>query len=165
MCGLWGFLPPSPQLLNPKSVCFLSLELSLSLFLVEFHWPVAYFVFFSFSILNNTTGIQKQFPLSVFVFIDSLLVSASQDAGSGYAISCINNLELHFGAGHTCLLSYFTLVCLWCVRTAGGRAYGHVIIKISRMGRLPHIFLGMGLRSSAELHYNYVGGSFEGWLV
>ena len=26
-------------------------------------------------------AIQKQFPLSVFVFIDSLLVSASQDAG------------------------------------------------------------------------------------
>ena len=35
-----------------------------------------------------------------------------------------NNLELHFGC-HTCQLSYFTLVCLWCGRTvsrAGGRS-------------------------------------------
>ena len=38
--------------------------------------------------------------LSVFVFIDSLVVSALQDAG-GYAISRQNNLELHLGC-HTC---------------------------------------------------------------
>ena len=41
---------------------------------------------------------------------------------------------------HTCWLSYFTLVCLWCGRTvawAGDRTvYGHVITKFSRMGRL-----------------------------
>ena len=43
---------------------------------------------------------QKQFPLSVFVFIDSLVVSASQDAGD-YAISRRNILELHLGC-HTC---------------------------------------------------------------
>ena len=43
---------------------------------------------------------QKQFPLSVFVYIDSLVVSASQDAG-GYAISRRNILELHLGC-HTC---------------------------------------------------------------
>ena len=43
-----------------------------------------------------TTRIQKQFPLSVFVFVDSLVVSALQDAG-GYAISRQNNLELHLG--------------------------------------------------------------------
>ena len=47
-----------------------------------------------------TTRILKQFPLSVFVFIDSLVVSASQDAG-GYAISRQSNLELHLGF-HTC---------------------------------------------------------------
>ena len=46
------------------------------------------------------TGIQKQFPLSVFVSIDSLVVFALQDAGS-YAISNQNNLELHLGC-HTC---------------------------------------------------------------
>ena len=39
--------------------------------------------------------IQKQFPLSVVVFIDSLVVSASQDAG-GYAISSQNNLKLPY---------------------------------------------------------------------
>ena len=35
-----------------------------------------------------------------------------KDAG-GYAISRQNNLELYLGC-HTCWLSYFTLVCLWC---------------------------------------------------
>ena len=39
----------------------------------------------------NNLQIQKQFPLSVFVFIDSFVVSALQDAG-GYAISRQNNL-------------------------------------------------------------------------
>ena len=58
-----------------------------------------------------------KFPLSVFVFIGSLVVSASQDA-DGYAISRQNDLELHLGC-HTCLLSYFTLVCLWCGRMVG----------------------------------------------
>ena len=43
---------------------------------------------------------QKQLALSVFVFIDSFVVSALQDAG-GYAISRQNNLELHLGC-HTC---------------------------------------------------------------
>ena len=51
------------------------------------------------SLILQKTRIQKQFPLSVFVFIDSLVVSASQDAG-GYAISRQNNLELHLGC-HT----------------------------------------------------------------
>ena len=54
---------------------------------------------------------------SVFVFIDSLVVSALQDS-AGYAISCPNNLELHLGY-HTCWLTYFTLVCLWCGQTVG----------------------------------------------
>ena len=56
---------------------------------------------------------------------------------------------------HTCRLSYFTLFCLWCgrvVERAGGRAYGHVIAKFSRMGRLPHFLThGALLR---ELRYN-----------
>ena len=43
---------------------------------------------------------KKQFPLCVFVFIDSFVVSALQDAG-GYAISRQNNLELHLDC-HTC---------------------------------------------------------------
>ena len=49
--------------------------------------------------------------------MDSLVVSALQDVG-GYAISHQNNLELHLGC-HTCWLSYFTLVYLWCGRTVG----------------------------------------------
>ena len=40
--------------------------------------------------------IQEHFPLSVFVFIDSLVVSASQDAG-GHTLSRQNNLT--FGIG------------------------------------------------------------------
>ena len=120
----------------------LPLQLSVVLFLVEPRWHVAHFNFSLYckfvdmtiqniSLILQTTRIQKQFPLSVFVFNDSLVVSASQDAG-GYAISRQNILELHLGC-HTCCLSYFTLVFLWCGRTVG-RAYSHVIIKISRMG-------------------------------
>ena len=50
--------------------------------------------------VDMTTQIQRQFPLSVFVLIDSLVVSALQDTG-GYEISPPNNLELHLGC-HTC---------------------------------------------------------------
>ena len=92
--------------------------------------------------------IQRRFPLSAFVFIDSLVVSASQDAGD-YAISRQNNLELHLGC-HTCLLSYFTLAYLWCGRTVG-RAYGHVITKFSRMGSLPHFLTHGTSRARAPL--------------
>ena len=45
-------------------------------------------------------SLKKQFPLSGFVFIDSLAASALQEAG-GYAISRKNNLELSLGF-HTC---------------------------------------------------------------
>ena len=73
------------------------------------------------SLILQTKRIQKQFPLSVFVFIDCLAASVLQDAG-GYAISRQNKLELHLDC-HTCWLSYFTLVCLWCARTVS-RAVG-----------------------------------------
>ena len=92
-------------------------------------------------------GYRNNFRFPFSYLLTSLVVSASQDAG-GYAISRRNILELHLGC-HTCWLSYFTLVCLWFGRTVR-RAYGHVISKISRMGRLTH-FLGMGLRSRALL--------------
>ena len=52
------------------------------------------------SLILQTTRIQKQFSLSVFVFIDSIVFSALEDAG-GYAISRQHNLELHVGC-HTC---------------------------------------------------------------
>ena len=51
------------------------------------------------SLILQTTLMQKQFPLSVFVIIDSLhvVVSASQHGGGQYGISCQNKLELHLG--------------------------------------------------------------------
>ena len=79
---------PSP-LQIPTKKCLLCL-LSLTLFLVELRQPVAYFLFFSLSLYSKfvditifinlslilqTTRIQKQFPLLVFVFIDSLKLS------------------------------------------------------------------------------------------
>ena len=70
---------------------------------------------FNLSLILQTTRTQKQFSLFVFVFIDSLVVSALQDSAA-YAISRQNNLELHLGC-HTCRLSYFALVCLWYGRT------------------------------------------------
>ena len=122
------------------------------------HWPVAHFIFslyckfedmtINLSLILQTTRIQKQFSLSVFVFIDSLVDSASQDAG-GYAISRQNNLEVRSRHLSRCIcwLSYFTLVYLWCGRTVV-RAYGHVITKISQMGRSPNFLThGAPLRS------------------
>ena len=111
-------------------VFFLSLSRSLSPFFSLSFARLPLFLFFSVFLLLyipnlwtwqyisklNTLG-NTEFSLSVFVFIDSFVVSALQDAG-GYAISRQNNLELHLGC-HTCWLSYFTLVCLWCRRTVG----------------------------------------------
>ena len=99
------------------------------------------------SLILQTTRIQKQFPLPAFVFIDSSVVSALQDA-RGYAISRQNNYELHLGC-HTRLLSYFTLVCLWYGRTVG-QAYGHVITKFSRMDRQYFTFLPIMLHGARE---------------
>ena len=124
----------SPPLPTKKNVSFfyVSLYISVAVFLVELRWPAAFFLFlyipnlwtWQLSLILKTTRIQKQFLLSVFVFIDSLDVSTLQDAG-GYAISCQNNLQLHLGC-HTCWLSYFTLVCLWCSR-AGGQSGGPTV--------------------------------------
>ena len=47
-------------------------------------------------ILEKKTRIQKHFPLSVLVFINSLVVSASQDAG-GNTFFC--QINLTFGIG------------------------------------------------------------------
>ena len=95
--------------------CLLSLFICLSLALYSKFVDMT--ISLSLILILQKTRIQEQFLLSVFVFIDSLVVSALQDAG-GPAISRQNNLELHLGC-HTCWLSYFTLVCLWCGRTVG----------------------------------------------
>ena len=80
------------------------------------------------SLILKTTRIEKQFSLPVFVFNDSLVVSALQDAG-GYAISSQSSLELHLGC-HTSWLSFF-YSC-----GADGRALGRCTVT-----RLPN-FLG-----------------------
>ena len=100
---------------NVSFVFYLSLQISVAIFLVELRWPAAYFLFFlglslalhsnfvdmtiNLSLILYKTRIQRQFPLSVFVFIDSLVVSASQDASS--YVTSRNDLELHLGC-HTC---------------------------------------------------------------
>ena len=71
---------------------------------------------------------QKQFPLSVFVFNDSLLVSSSQNEG-GYAISRQNNLELPY------LLTELFYIGMPVVRMDCRSVYGHVITKFSRKDR------------------------------
>ena len=48
------------------------------------------------SLKLQTTRIQKQIPLSVFVFIESLVVFALEDSG-GYAISRLNKPRVAFG--------------------------------------------------------------------
>ena len=72
--------------------CLLSLFLCLSLALCSTFVNMA----INLSLIPSKTRIQKQFPLSIFFVIDSLIVSASQDAG-GYAIFRENNLELLLG--------------------------------------------------------------------
>ena len=83
------------------------------------------------SLILQTTRIQKQFPLFVFVFIVYLVVSALHDSG-GYAISRQNNLDLRLGC-HTCRSELF-YIGIPVVRT-DGRSLGHVITKFYRMGR------------------------------
>ena len=92
-------------LFQQKNVSFfyLSLQISAAFFLVERRWPATYFVFFSgcfslllyskfvdltinLSLIFQTTRIQKQFLLSIFVFLDSLVVSALKNTG-GQVIS------------------------------------------------------------------------------
>ena len=97
---------------------------------------------------NTDTETISAFRFRLY-WLFSCLCFTMQEAGS-YAISRQNNLELHLGC-HTCLLGSFTLVCLWCRRT-GGRAYGHVITKFSRMGGFLY-FLTHGA-PMRELRYN-----------
>ena len=58
------------------------------------------------------------------------------------AISRQNNLELHLGC-HTCWLSYFTLVCLWC-----GRTVARSLVRSPFLGWVDyHISLAMRRRA------------------
>ena len=75
---------------------------------------------------------------------------------------------------HTCWLSYFKMVCLWCgwmvARSLDRSVYGHVITKFSGMDRLPHS-LAMGLCPRARFASRPPGGGggtpdfkWLGWL-
>ena len=106
-------------------------------------------------------AIQKQFPLSVFVFIDSLLVSASQDAG-GYAISGQNNLKLPYL--YVAWVIYIGMPVVRPDGRAGGQVYGHVTTKISRMHRLPNFFTHGGplrARESSSIKRVYYRNDFN----
>ena len=87
--------------------------------------------------------------LSVFVFIDSLVVSASQDVAC-YAFSRQNNLELHVGC-HTCWLSYFTMPAYGADGRSVGRSGGRTVTWLPKfLGWVDyHIFLGRRPRLSA----------------
>ena len=106
-------------------LCFFSL--APALFLIELRWPVALlslFLCLSVSLYSKFLGmtinlslyfrqhgqIQKHFPLSVFVFLDSLVVFASQDAGARPRQT--DNL--------TFINNYHRLTCSGC--TDGGRS-------------------------------------------
>ena len=99
-----------------------------------------------FKFVDMTTQIQKQFPLSVFVLIDSLVVSALQDAG-GYAIFLQNNLKLRLGCHTFNWVIYIGMPVVLTDGRSSGRAgvKGHVITKISGMGRWPN-FLTIMIR-------------------
>ena len=58
------------------------------------------------SLKLQTTRIQKQIPLSVFVFIESLVVSALEDSG-GYAISRLKKTSSCIWVVINCWLSFF----------------------------------------------------------
>ena len=77
------------------------------------------------SLKLQTTQIQKQFPLSVFIFIDSqLVVSVLQDAG-GYAISRQNRTRVVFGLPD--LLIELFYIGMLVLRT-DGRSLGRCMV-------------------------------------
>ena len=72
-------------------------------------------------------------PPKTFLMVRPLAPCALQDAG-GNAISRQNN-RLAFGSLYLLIELFYTGMSV--VQT-DGRAYGHVVTKFSRMGRLPH---------------------------
>ena len=106
------FSPPLRNfMLFLEQKCLLCFSyLALALFLVELRSTVALlslFLFLTLYLFSKfldmtvnlnliTTRIQKHFPLSVFVFIDSFVVSGSQDAG-GHTLFCPNDLTFSIG--------------------------------------------------------------------
>ena len=144
-CLLFPFFSSSSSLSLFFSLSFAGLSPTLFLCLSLSLYSIYVDMTINLSLTLKTTRIQKQFPLSVFVF-------ASQDAG-GYVFSRQNNLELHL-ASNTCWLSYFTFVCLWCRRTTDGRT----VTWLSKFLRWVdyHIFLWGYTRAHEELRYKII---------
>ena len=88
---------------------------------------------------------QKQFPLFVFVFIDSLVVSPPQDAGGFVA--------MRFPAKITsgCIWLPYLLIELFYISMPVVWTDGRTVTWLPKFLRWVHdqIFLGMGLRSRA----------------
>ena len=108
------------------------------------------------SLILYKTRIQKKFPLSVFVFIDSLVVSAHK-----------TRVAMRFPVKITSSYIWVAIPVEWVIlhwyacgadgRLGGRSVYGHMNTKFSRMGSLPHFLThGAPLRareSSAKNHY------------
>ena len=105
----------------------------------------------NYSKLNTLDNTETE---TIFAFRFRLYWLLSCDAGGRDAISIQNNLELHLGY-HTCWLSYFSLVCLWCGRTVARSVYGHVITRF--LGWVDLLTYGAPLARASwarELRYN-----------
>ena len=162
------FLPPLQNfrvVLPTTKKCllrFLSLQISVALFLVELRWPVAYFLFFSFScsvfqicgheinlcLILQTTRIEKQFPLSVFFFIDSLCCLCITRRG-WLCDSPPKQPGVAFGLPYM-LIELFQ-IGMPVVRTGGRSVYGHMITKFSRMVRFTQLWCCTRARFAAPL--------------
>ena len=99
-------------------------------------------------LIRSTTRIQKQFLLSVFVFIDPLVVTRVT-----VRFHRQNNLDT-FGLPYL-LIELLALVCLWCGRTVSRSLYGHVITKFSGIGRLTNPWCSSGVRFARERELRY----------
>ena len=110
-------------------------------------WPLAFLIFspplwiFMVFFLRNSSplvSITRSSSFSVIHVSVNIINNAEKDttlllfflskSPGGHVISF--QIKPWVAFGHTCWLSYFTLVCLWCGRTVGRSVYGHVNYQI-----------------------------------